>query len=66
MNCPRCIKGKMLPEQTLESDEPAIVCFACGYEEYQRKEWDREAVLADLHSEARSMSTAKRPVREWE
>ena len=32
----------------------------------QRKDWDRNAVLADLHSEARSMSTAKRPVREWE
>ena len=56
----------MLPEQTLDSDEPAIVCFACGYEDYQRKEFDHAAVLEELRSESRSQGSVKRPIHEWE
>lgn len=64
--CPRCIKGQMFPERTVDSDERTNVCISCGHEDFPRKEFDRDAVLADLHSEARSLSTAKRPRLEWE
>lgn len=66
MNCPRCIKGRMFPESVVDSDKKTNVCISCGYEDFTPPEFDRKAVLADLISEARSMSVARRPVHEWE
>ena len=56
----------MFPEPVVDSDVKTNVCISCGYEDYQRKEFDHAAVLEELRSESRSQGSVKRPIHEWE
>lgn len=61
MRCPRC-NGRMMLTPNIGEDELTPSCIACGFEQYARPAISHEQIYADLVSERRSMSSAKRPI----
>lgn len=51
----------MFPTPNIETDILTPTCISCGYEDFPRPTVSREEIIADLHTEARSIANSKRP-----